>query len=233
MKTMKTPTTLSEIREQAVSAPGHVFHSSLPLYILLDKRPTPDNPDWIVIHCLKKNGAEGMMVYLSPIDAMLELYGRNRSGAKYQISPFEAIDPRHHIQGNNDWFTVYLAYGFAARGKSLILNKHGEVMPLVQGIHFRITPDMKDHFHLRFGDGVVAWLDNLHAKARIRDYARITQELADSVSVEVNQQAREALRRIEKPVPDQISDPNNMTHCALYDLVEQQWRFVDFAGLKG
>ncbi len=227
---MKTPTTLSEIREQAVSAPGHVFHSSLPLYILLEKRPKPDNPDWVVIHCLKKNGAEGMVVYLSPLDATIDLHGQHRNGARYQVFPFEAIDSRPYIQAHDNWFTVYLAYGFAAHNKRLMLSERGKVLPLVQGIHFHITSDVMDHFHLRFGDGVATWIDNLHAKAQMQDYAHIAQQQADSACADINQQACEALTRIEQP----IADSNNIdtTHCTLYDPIEQQWRFVDFSDLK-
>lgn len=36
------------------------------------------------------------------------------------------------------------------------------------------------------------------------------------------------MRRIRQPV----SGEDNITHCALYDAIEQRWRFVAFEDLK-
>ncbi len=220
-------TTLAGIRAKLDEAPHHIFHASLPLYILLEKRPRPDNHDWVEVGCWKQGNAEGMMVYLSLIDAMIDLYGRNRNGGRYRIFPFEAIDPRAFIDGHGGWFTVYLVYGFAARGNRLLLNERGEPMSMTHATHFQITPDMADHFHLQFGDKMVAWLERLHDKAGMPDYGRIVDELAVASSDELNRHAGEALQRIERP----DAGRDNITHCGLYDPIEQCWRYVAFADL--
>jgi hypothetical protein len=96
------------------------------LYVLLEKRPRPDAPDWVEVGSWKQGDADGMMMYLSLIDAMIDLYSRNRESRRYQIFPFEAIDPRPFIKGHEGWLTVYLAYGFAARSDGLLLSEKGE-----------------------------------------------------------------------------------------------------------
>ncbi len=220
-------TTLAEIRTKAHEAPDHVFCCNLPLYVLLEKRPRPDAPDWVEVGCWKQGDAEGMMVYLSLIDAMIDLYSRNREGRRYQIFPFESIDPRPFIKGHEGWLTVYLAYGFAAQHDGLILSERGEPMSLLQGTHFQISPDSTEHFHLQFGDKLLAWLDRLHATAGIPDYSQVAQEHADSSSAELNAMAQEALHRIEAHGGGQTES----SHCALYDPIEQRWRLVAFADL--
>ena len=167
------------------------------------------------------------MVYLSLIDAMIDLYSRNREGRRYQIFPFESIDPRPFIKGHEGWLTVYLAYGFAAQHDGLILSERGEPMSLLQGTHFQISPDSTEHFHLQFGDKLLAWLDRLHATAGIPDYSQVAQEHADSSSAELNAMAQEALHRIEAHGGGQTES----SHCALYDPIEQRWRLVAFADL--
>jgi hypothetical protein len=224
---MNKQPSLANIRAKAHDAPDHVFCCNLPLYILLEKRPRPDNPGWVEVGCWKQGNAEGMMVYLSLIDAMIDLHDRNRRGGCYQILPFESIDPRVFIDGHGGWFTVYLVYGYAARENRLLLDKRGELMSMTQGTHFRITPDMNEHFHLQFGEKVLAWLDRLHNAAGMPDYSRVVDELADATSEELDQHTRDALNRIEYPDTGQ----NDITHCGLYDPVEQRWRFATFADL--
>ena len=221
-------TTLAEIRSKAYEAPDHVFCCNLPLYILLEKRPRPDAPDWVEVGCWKQGDAEGMMVYLSLIDAMIDLYSRNRESRRYQIFPFEAIDPRPFIKGHEGWLTVYLAYGFAARSDGLILSERGEPMSLMQGMHFQISPDSNEHFHLQFGDKLLAWLDQLHHTAGIPDYSRVAREHAECSSAELNSMTQEALRRIKAHIGGQVES----SHCGLYDPIEQQWRLVAFADLN-
>lgn len=227
-RAMSEQLSLAEIRAKAHEAPDHVFCCNLPLYVLLEKRPRPNAPDWVEVGCWKQDEAEGMMVYLSLIDAMIDLYSRNRDGRRYQIFPFESIDSRPFINGHEGWLTVYLAYGFAARSGGLLLSEKGEPMSLMQGTHFQIAPDATEHFHLQFGDKLLAWLDRLHEKAGIPDYGRVALEHAEASSAELNELAQEALRRITT----HNSMQTESSHCALYDPIEQEWRLVDFADLS-
>ena len=103
---MSAQPSLADIRAQLHDSPDHVFCCKLPLDVLLEKRPRPDAPDWVEVGCWKQGDAEGMMVYLSLIDAMIDLYSRNRESRRYQIFPFEAIDPRPFIKGHEGWLTV-------------------------------------------------------------------------------------------------------------------------------
>ncbi len=217
---------LADIRAQLNDAHDHVFCCALPLYVLLEKRPRPDAPDWVEVGCWKQGEAEGMMVYLSIIDAMIELHSRNRNGSRYQIFPFEAIDPRPFIKGHGGWLTVYLVYGFAAAHDGLLLSDRGEPMSLMQASHFQIDPST-EHFHLAFHDGLLSWLDRLHTTAGIPDYRRIAQEHAEASAAELNDLAQDALRRIERASSRAIES----THCALYDPIEQRWRLIAHADL--
>lgn len=168
------------------------------------------------------------MVYLSPIDAMIDLYSRNCEGRRYQIFPFEAIDPRPFIKEHESWLTVYLAYGFAARSDGLLPSERAEPMPLMQGMYFQISPDSAEHFHLQFDDELLTWLDRLHRTAGIPDYGRVAQEHAEASSVELNAMAQDALRQVKAHSGEQTES----SHCALYDPIEQCWRLVAFADLR-
>lgn len=226
-RAMSAQLSLADIRKKAHDAPDHVFCCNLPLYILLEKRPRPDNPDWVEIACWKQDGAEGVMVYISIIDAMIDLYSRNRDSRRYQIFPFESIDPRPFIKGHGGWLTVYLVYGFAATSDGLLLSKRGEPMSLMQGTHFQIDPDSTEHFHLQFGEKILAWLDHLHERAGMSDYGRIAQEQAEASAAELHGLAREALHRLGNPPAGE----SESTHCALYDPIDQRWRLVAHAEL--
>jgi hypothetical protein len=214
---------LAEIR---LKVPNPVFHCNLPLYILLEKKPRPDAPDWVEVGCWKQNEVEGMVAYLSPIDAMIDLYERNREGHQYQIFPFESIDPRPFIKEHNGWLTVYLAYGFAASSNGLLLNSRGNPITLPEGIHFQIDPS-NEHFHLQFGGRILAWLERLHQKAGLPDYNRMAQENAHTFPDELDRLAQEALSHIKS----HQGIKRECSHCALYDPIEQKWHLVDFDSL--
>ncbi len=75
---------LAERRAAARIASDSVIEASLPLYVLAEQHPTRDQPGWIEIGCWKEGEAEGVMAYVSPLDAMIDLYSRNRDGGQYQ-----------------------------------------------------------------------------------------------------------------------------------------------------
>lgn len=226
--TLNTTEILAEIRAKAAAIEGHVFHSPLALYVLVEKKPLPNNPDWIEVVCWSQNDVTGMMVYLSPIDARIGLEECNRGGSKYAIFPFDAIDPRPFIQESGGWLTVYFVYGFAARSQRLVVGKDGELLPLTKAIHFQVTPDMEEHFHLDFRADFLAWLERLHANAGMYDYGRIVHELANGPLAEIDESAREALQCVKQPDSGRL---DNITGCGLYDPIERQWRFASFADM--
>ncbi len=226
---MQRPATLAEVKAGLAARPEHVFHSSLSLYIIAENCPRPDCPEWVEVGCLNKNGAEGMVVYLSPLDALLDAKGRNRDGGNYCVHPFEAIDPRPYVANHNGWFTLYLVYGFAARGKHLLVSERGDAQALTLDMHYQIPPDMSDHFHLLFTDKVLWQINAVHRLAGLHDYGRVVDELAECSSQDLGQQTQEAANRIGQPV---TGDDERVSHCALYDPVEQRWQFAAFADLR-
>lgn len=225
---MQKSATLAEVKRELATDHQLIIHSSLSLYILADRRPKPDNPDWIEVGCVNKGGAEGMMVHLSPLDALLEAKSRNSKGAKFHVQPFEAIDPRPYIIDHSGWLTLYLVYGFAGRGKRLVINQLGHLQAMIMGMHFQIGPDDLDHFHLSFSDKLIDYVNTLHGIAGIPDYARIIQDQADSTGQELEVQAQDALLRIEQPAIGE----DDITHCAIYDPIDRQWRFASFDDLQ-
>jgi hypothetical protein len=223
---MQKPATLAQVRTELATNRAHVFHSSLTLYVLAEKRPRPDNPDWIEVGCLNQSGVVGMMVYLSPLDALLDAKMRNRKGANVRVHPFEAIDPRPFIAEHEDWLTVYLVYGFAGRGKQMLVSQRGDIQALTSGLHFHVTPDQREHFHLSFSDEVVAGINALHRAANMHDYARIVEEQAECSFHELERLAQEATQCAQSAV---IIGNDNITHCALYDPIERKWSFAALA----
>lgn len=220
---------LAERRAAARIASDRVIAASLPLYVLAEQHPTRDQPGCIEIGCWKEGEAEGVMAYVSPLDAMIDLYSRNRDGGQYQIFPFEAVDPRALIKSHDGWLTVYLVYGFSARGNRFLLNGRGEPIPLTLGTHFQIDIDAADQVHLQFSDKLLTWLDRLHQKARIPDHGRVAQEQSEGSATELDRLAQDALLRIagiDAAAPA-------ITHCGIFDPIERCWRFVSFAELEG
>jgi hypothetical protein len=156
---------------------------------------------------------------------VLDAKSRNRTGAQFRVYPFEEIDPRPYLIEHDSWLTVYTVYGFAARGKHLVVGRHGEVQALIMGVHFRITPNHFEHFHVHFPDEMTDKIDAFQRAANMHDYGRVIEELAECSFPELERQAQEAEQRIEHPIVGE----DNITHGALYDPIEQKWRFAAFA----
>lgn len=220
--------TYADWRAAIQSTEDQVFHASLPFYALLEANPQPGQPGWVEVACFKRKGnGEGMLAYLSLVDAALDQLAFNFGGRQYRIAPFEAIDPRPFLRQHDDWFTVYAVYGFAARGDQLMTDAKGKLQALSHVKHFHITPDIADHFHLSFGEQAIDWLAALHRAAGIPDYARMIEDMAKSSATEIERHAQDAVRQAISPVVGKY----NISHCALYDTVEGCWRFAALKGL--
>lgn len=215
--------TFTAWRNAVQSSEDTVMHASLPFFALAENRPTPSQPNWVEIACFKRNNnGEGILAYLSLVDAELDRQNFNRDGRGYRIMPFEAIDPRHFIQTHERWLSVYAVYGFAARGAHLLTDDSGRLQALSHIKHFHIAPESEAHFHLNFGEQAIDWLGALHRAAGIPDYANMIEGLAGSSAAEIEQHAQDALRHATTA----IGGEGQVTHCALYDTVEGQWRFA-------
>lgn len=64
----------------------------------------------------------------------------------------------------------------------------------------------------------------------MHDYDHMVQELGEASMAQIERLAHTATQRIDKPVSG-----GDITHCALYDPIEQRWHFVASAdvGLPG
>jgi hypothetical protein len=217
--------TLSEVRKAAYENPGLVFCSSLPLYVLAEKQPRPGEPDYVEVACTVVNGVTGMMLYLSPVDAMIGCQLRNRTGRKYEIFPFEAIDPRAFIRKHDGWFSMYVAFGFAAYDNKLMLDRTDHMRTLLYVIYGKFAPEqIEDHFHLGFGESMMNWLDKIHRVAGLSDYDQLISEQARCSVAELSVIASSALQ-----AADYLDEKacHGLMQCALYDPVEAEWRFID------
>lgn len=221
--TIQNTKTLATIRAEALADQAHHFRTSLPLYILIETRPTPGDPDAIEIACLRKDGVEGVLVYLSPIDALLDARTRNSQGRNFFVYPFEASDPRSYIASHDNWLTLYLAYGFAGRGSKLVTSERGDLLTLSMDIYFRIPPGQSDRIHLRFPGEPLRSINAMHRTAGLHDYDGILEEQADASAEELDGEAQEAARHIGPTVK---WSGENITECAIYDAVDRRWRFA-------
>ncbi|MDR3212491.1 MAG: hypothetical protein LBT71_01015 [Azoarcus sp.] len=73
------PLTMAERRAQ-ISHDDLAFCTSYLLYCLIETNTRPDNPNWININCRQFGGTTRMMVFRSPIDAMVTLIEENKRG---------------------------------------------------------------------------------------------------------------------------------------------------------
>lgn len=229
---MSESTSLSEARRAIYENPNLVVCSSLPLYVLAEKRPCVEDPDHIEVACTVVNGATGLVLYLSPLDAMIGCRERNSMGKKYEIFPFEAIDPRDFIRQHGGWLSMYIVFGFAAYDKKLLLDEMGRPSMLLYTIYEKIPPEqIEDHFHLEFSENMTNWLDRVHRMAGLPDYDNIISEQTRSPMAELDIIASSALQ-----VADYLEEKQcgSLVQCAIYDPVEAEWRFVnDIENLDG
>ncbi len=222
-----TPQTLAQRQAALNDTHDHAFCTSLPLYALVERNPKPDDPDWAEVACLNAHGVEGMMVYLSPIDAMIDLHSRNREGRRFQLQPFEALNPRPFIEAREGWFTVCPVYGFAARNGRMMLDEDGDLMPLTKSLHFQVS-DPAQHFHMNIPEDFIASVRQLHRLMDYADYRRVADEMAADSLAELECHAREALECVEAGE----TGKDGITQCGLYDPIEGRWRIASFADVR-
>jgi hypothetical protein len=205
----------------SVSHDDLAFCADPPLYTLIERKPRPDEPDYIEISCCKKYGTVGMMVFLSPLDAMVSLHEANQRGRRYELCPFELIDPRPFMKAHHGVLYLFLVYGYAGRDNKLI-HEHGELLPLIKYMGFQIQDYAHHHFHLRFEPAFTNWLTQQLWQAGLSDYGRINIELTEATLTEIEYLALEAAQASKRT-------EGEITQTAFYDSVEQCWRFIDYS----
>lgn len=202
--------------------PNHVFHTSLRLFALVEEQaPGARNP--IEVACMKmRDGAEGMMAYVSVLDAALDCDIRNRSGRRFTILPFTDIDPRSFIKAHDGWFTIHLIYGIAAHQNRLMLSAEGDVQVLPLANHFQIPGDFGEAFTIQFHASVHANLETLYLRAGLNASSWL-DEMTQWTPAEAARYALEAREKIKRP----LTGSTGISQCAFYDPIEQRWRFAN------
>ena len=217
--------TLSELRKGIYENPDLPMCSSLPLYVIVESNPRPENPNAARFGHLESNGTEGIMLFVSPLDAVIKCREFNKEGGHFGVSPFESYDPRRTIRSQNGWLSMYIFYGFAAHGNKLILNEDGYLSGLSYPLHHQFkVEDVEEHIHLEFHQHISDWLDRVHRAVGLPDYPSLVYEQAKSSMAELEMIASTALQIAEYTEPDE----RKPVQCAIYDPVESQWCFADY-----
>jgi hypothetical protein len=220
-----SPRSFSEIRTACMDEDKHSFWMFLPLYILAETRPKPNEPAHVEIACLQYCGRTFMQPFLSPIDAMIYRYYATKAGYRYEVRVFEEISPQPFIL-KQGCFQLYIVYGFAARENRVLFGKDGSALPLGKPFELDIPPEAMPHFHVDLDTDWIDELNSLHRRADMADYSSIVMDdMASAPRREVVQHAQDAFSQLEKPGKQIVKDPKDITHCALYDPLLQRWRF--------
>ena len=218
---------LSEQRQEVYKNPNLALCSSLALYVLVEKTPRPDNPHCVRYGCTELKGAEGILLFVSPLDAVIMCRSFNSEGGKFEVCPFETIDPRRFILNRDCWLSLHLCYGFGAQGGKLILDEYGSPSGLVYRLHLQFKPeDIEEHIHLGFDKNITGWLERVQRAIGLPDYPSLVHELSRSSMPELELTASTALQAVSY-IHLECYEPTQPAQCAVFDPVEAQWCFVD------
>jgi len=221
--------TLCEYRKGVYESPDLVFCSSLALYALAEKKPHPGEPNYAELACLRINGVEGVLLCLSPIDAMIQRLKYSADGQKYEVCPYEVADPRIFIRHHDNWLSLHIVYGYGAHNNKVLLDTGGYPCGQIFALHYQFSPENIDsHFCLNIQEEITSKLNKLHRLAGLPDYWSLVHEQAQSSMPELDVLASTALRVADYIEIDKVQES---TQCALYDPVEAKWRFVGFDAL--
>jgi hypothetical protein len=216
--------TLSEQRQEIYQDQNMLMCCSMALYVRLERNTRPDCPDYVELACYSLKGTEGILLYQSPVDALISQGNIGRRA--HQLYPFEAIDPRIFIQSHDGWLTLYIVYGFAANNNKLLLNESGFPCPHIHTIYIPFDlENIPEHIHIDFsGNTIIDRLNKLHRQVGLPDYQSLVYEQAQCSMAELEIMTSAALQAVDY----QDAQDHEVTQCAIYDPIEVKWRFVDW-----
>ena len=218
---------LIEQRQEAYENPSLVMRPSLPFYMLVEKAPRSGCPHDVRYGCMELNGVEGILLYVSPLDAVIRCRSFNREGGKFEVCPFEAIDPRRFILSRDCWLSLYICCGFVAQGGKLMLDEYGSPYELIYPLYHQFKPEeIEEHIHLEFDENVRGWLERVPHIVGLPDYLSLALEQGQSSMPELELTASTALQAVSY-IDLNCFDPTQPAQCAVFDPVESQWCFVD------
>ena len=228
--TLSAPQPTLAARRAAFTHDQLLFCMQLPLTALIERQPSPGTSDLIELACYQREETRGIMVFLSPLDAMIECCQANAHGGRYELMPFELTDPRPFVRkqgGIKRLLRMFLVYGYAANNNALLSKKNGDLMPLLKYLEFKIprkSLQRFEHFHLDFSPSFHGWINRQLQHAKLFDYGRANKELTESSMTEIALLADGAM----KAPKSEIGETSELTQCAFFDVLERRWRFVDY-----
>jgi len=218
--------TLSELRKEVYENPDLQMCSSLPLYGLIELVSRPDKPNAVRYGCLELGDVKGILLFVSPVDAIIKCREFNRNGGAFDVFPFEFVNPRGFIRDYDGWLTLYIVYGFAARNNKLLLSKGGDIQVLPFWVHRKFNLEgIEEHIHFTFPDDLSDWLNRVHRAVALPDYPSLAYEQAKSTMGELEIVASTALQVADYMEGEAHHKP---VECAVFDPVESEWCFADY-----
>jgi hypothetical protein len=201
------------------------FCTSYHLYCLLEKRPLPEEPDHIELCCFRHPRGVSIMVFLSPVDAVIEQTCRNSKGRRYEVYPFELVSPHPFIAEHDGVLSLALIYGFAALNDELLTEASGISLPLLHVMNFSPIPRIGEHFYLMLNQGFIDWLDGRLREAELSDYGVNNRKLSESPVSEIERLATLALKHPSRATESDCAD---LEQIAFFDVGEECWRFIPY-----
>jgi len=222
MTRMEEAKTLAQVRQDLFESDENFCFCTLPLYILAERHPQPDDPYTYRI-AGERYGEKGILVFLSPLDAALEKDARNQGGNRYEVMPFEILEPRQCIVHFDGFLSLLMVFGYLASDHGLIPDKSGRQIPLTYDIYEPMDVEEMDGEKVTLGIAprVTEWFDSFYKKAGIPDYPRIIYDTVNALRIEIETMIGDALERANF-----VSNDAKFTHCAVYDPLERVWRYV-------
>jgi hypothetical protein len=218
------PPTLAEQRAR-FSHDDLAFCTSYLLYILIERGTRPKNPDYVEIACQRfgNKPETRMMAFRSPLDAMMAQIVENRQGRRYEILPFELLDPRPFMKKHGDMLRIALVYAFAAKGGKVLSSKDGGPFPLPEMMSFGAPPDYSEHFHLVLNENFMDWMNRQAMRAGLIDYGETCRELSEAPLAELKELAHIALAQVSSRI---IRGGTPIPEYAFFDTIERRWRSI-------
>jgi hypothetical protein len=216
------PPTLAEQRAQ-FSHDDLAFCTSYLLYILIERGTRPNNPNHVEIACQKFGSEIRMMVFRSPLDAMMARMVENKQGHRYEILPFELLNPCPFMKKHGDVLRIALVYGFAAENGEVLSSKNGGPFPLLEMMNFGAPPDYSEHFHLLLDETFMDWMNRQVMQAGLTDYGELNRELSEAPLAELERLGNVALSQVSSRI---IRAGTPIMEYAFFDAIERCWRFI-------
>lgn len=197
---------------------------SIPLYVLMESKPRPDNPDWIDLVCYKSGSAELVIAYISKLDAMIDCCIYNRNGHRYKIVPIEAVNFQYFIDTHDGWLNISLVHSFAASDSCVLLSQKRELIAMIRNLYYQVPNDVYHQgAYIELDNALLDWLQHFYESTGLHDYAELLNSFAEASDEELFLHARVAISKMKSKIKKQS---NNLSEYCVYDAIEQRWRYV-------